>query len=117
MISAEPDVRRRCFSSWTASSATAPKACCLAHMAHSANTEAASQAVAPAKNADWVHAYYARLRSLYNAQDSPSLKASQILNGKERDNMIKSKHMSTLFVGIDVSSKSNVVCEIDFDEK
>lgn len=31
--------------------------------------------------------------------------------------MIKSKHMFTLFVGIDVSSKSNVVCEIDFDEK
>ena len=30
--------------------------------------------------------------------------------------MIKINYMSTLFVGIDVSSKSNVVCAIDFDE-
>lgn len=30
--------------------------------------------------------------------------------------MIKSNYMSTLFVGIDVSSKSNVVCALDFDE-
>lgn len=30
--------------------------------------------------------------------------------------MIKINYMSTLFVDIDVSSKSNVVCAIDFDE-
>lgn len=30
--------------------------------------------------------------------------------------MIKINYLSTLFVGIDVSSKSNVVCAIDFDE-
>lgn len=30
--------------------------------------------------------------------------------------MIKINYMSTLFVGIDVSSKSNVVCAMDFDE-
>ena len=30
--------------------------------------------------------------------------------------MIKINYMSTLFVGIDVSSKSNVVCALDFDE-
>lgn len=33
-----------------------------------------------------------------------------------RDNMIKINYMSTLFVGIDVSSKSNVVYAMDFDE-
>lgn len=60
-------------------SATAFLACSLAHMAYSAYTEVASPAVAPAKNADWVH-------------------------------------ISTLFVGIDVSSKSNVVFAMDFDE-
>ena len=36
--------------------------------------------------------------------------------GKERDIMSKINYMSTLFVGIDVSSKSNVVCAIDFDQ-
>lgn len=36
--------------------------------------------------------------------------------GKERDIMIKINYMSTLFVGIDVSSKSNVVYSMDFDE-
>ena len=30
--------------------------------------------------------------------------------------MLKINYMSTLFVGIDVSSKSNVVCAMDFDE-
>ena len=41
-------------------------------MAHSAYTEVASPAVAPAKNADWMNAHYARLRSPYAAQDKPS---------------------------------------------
>lgn len=31
--------------------------------------------------------------------------------------MLKINYMSTLFVGIDVSSKSNVVFAMDFDEK
>ena len=85
-------------------------------MAYSANTEVASPAVAPAKNAGRVNAHCARLRSPYAAQDKPSLKASQILIRKERDNMLKINYMSTLFVGIDVSSKSNVVCAMDFEE-
>jgi transposase len=85
-------------------------------MAHSAYTEAASPAVAPAKNADWMNAHNARLRSPYAVQDKPLLKTPTILIRKERDNMIKINYMSTLFVGIDVSSKSNVVCAIDFDE-
>ena len=85
-------------------------------MAHSAYTEVASPAVAPAKNADWMNAHYARFQSPYVAQDKPSLKTSQIQIRKERDNMIKINYMSTLFVGIDVSSKSNVVCAMDFDE-
>lgn len=42
--------------------------------------------------------------------------ASQIQIGKERDIMIKINYMSTLFVGIDVSSKSNTVYAMDFDE-
>ncbi|WP_160295750.1 hypothetical protein [Robinsoniella peoriensis] len=50
---------------------TASKACSLAHMAHSAYTEAASPAGAPAKNADWMNAHNARLRSPYVAQDKP----------------------------------------------
>ena len=85
-------------------------------MAHSAYTEVASPAVAPAKNADWMNAHYARFQSPYAAQDKPSLKTSQIQIRKECDNMIKINYMSTLFVGIDVSSKSNVVCAMDFDE-
>lgn len=85
-------------------------------MAHSAYTEAASPAVAPAKNADWMNAHNARLRSPYAVQDKPLLKTPTILFRKERDNMIKINYMSTLFVGIDVSSKSNVVCAINFDE-
>jgi len=36
--------------------------------------------------------------------------------GKECDNMIKINYLSTLFVGIDVSSKSNVVYAMDFVE-
>lgn len=86
-------------------------------MAHSANTEVASPDVTPAKNADWVYTHYARLWSSYDAQDQPFLKTSPISVGKERDNMIKINYMSTLFVGIDVSFKSNVVCAMDFDEK
>lgn len=42
--------------------------------------------------------------------------ASQIQIGKQRDIMLKINYMSTLFVGIDVSSKSNVVYAMDFDE-
>ena len=73
MISAESDVRRHCFFSFQpALSETAQKACSLAHMTHSAYTEVASPAVAPAKNADWMNAHYARLRSPYAAQDKPS---------------------------------------------
>ena len=117
MISAESDVRRHCCHPFQpALSETAYKACSLAHMAHSAYTEAASPAVAPAKNADWMNAHNARLRSPYAVQDKPLLKTPTILIRKERDNMIKINYMSTLFVGIDVSSKSNVVCAIDFDE-
>ncbi|WP_152614144.1 hypothetical protein [Robinsoniella sp. KNHs210] len=72
MISAESDVRRHCFVSFQpALSVTASKACSLAHMAHSAYTEAASPAGAPAKNADWMNAHNARLRSPYVAQDKP----------------------------------------------
>ena len=63
-----------------------------------------------------MNAHYARFQSPYVAQDKPSLKTSQIQIGKERDNMLKINYMSTLFVGIDVSSKSNVVCAMDFDE-
>lgn len=59
-----------------------------------------------------MNAHNARLRSPYAAQDKPSL----ILIGKERDDMVKINYMSTLFIGIDVSSKSNVVCAMDFDE-
>lgn len=76
-------------------------------MAHSANTEGASPAVAPAKNADWKNAHYERLRSPYADQDQPSLQPLQIQIAKERDRTVNS--MSTLFVGIDVSSKSSVV--------
>lgn len=72
MISAESDVRRHCFFSFQpALSETAYKACSLVHLAHSAHTEAASLAVAPAKNADWMNAHNVRLRSPYVAQDKP----------------------------------------------
>lgn len=63
-----------------------------------------------------MNAHNARLRSPYAVQDKPLLKTPTILFRKERDNMIKINYMSTLFVGIDVSSKSNVVCAINFDE-
>lgn len=85
-------------------------------MGHSAYTEAASPVVALAKKANWMNAHNVRFRSPYAAQDKSSLKASQIQIGKDRDNMIKINYLSTLFVGIDVSSKSNVACAIDFDE-
>ena len=42
-------------------------ACSPAHVAYSAYTEVASPVVAPAKNADRMNAYYARLRSLHDA--------------------------------------------------
>lgn len=40
--------------------------------------------------------------------------SSQILNRKGGDYMLKINYMSTLFIGIDVASKSNVVCAMDF---
>jgi len=70
----------------------------LVHTAHSADTEFSS----PAGKADWVHAHCARLRSPYVAQDKPF--ASGFTNP------------STLFVGIDVSSKTNAVYATDFEE-
>ena len=63
-----------------------------------------------------MNAHNARLPSPYVARDKPSFKASLIQLRKECDYMIKINYMSTLFVGIDVSSKSNVVCAVDFDE-
>ena len=85
-------------------------------MAHSADTEFSSPAVAPAKNAGRVHAHCARLRSPYAAQDKPSVSGSTNPGRKGSDTMLKINYMSTLFVGIDVSSKSNVVYAMDFDE-
>lgn len=68
MISAESDVRRHCFFSFQPTLfETASEACSLAHMAYSAYTEVASPAVAPAKNADWMNAHYARFQSPYAA--------------------------------------------------
>jgi len=74
MISAESDVRRHCFFSFQpALSETAHKACSLAHMTHSClHRMLHLQPLAPAKNADWMNAHYARLRSSYAAQDKPS---------------------------------------------
>ena len=74
------------------------------------------QPLAPAKMADWVHAHYARVRSPYAAQDKPF--ASGFTNPYRNggDIMLKINYMSTLFVGIDVSSKSNSVYAMDFEE-
>ena len=66
--------------------------------------------------ADWVHAHYARVRSPYAAQDKPF--ASDFTNPYRNggDIMVKINYMSTLFVGIDVSSKTNSVYAMDFEE-
>ena len=74
------------------------------------------QPLAPAKMADWVHAHYARVRSPYAAQDKPF--ASGFTNPYRNggDIMLKINYMSTLFVGIDVSSKTNSVYAMDFEE-
>ena len=66
--------------------------------------------------ADWVHAHYARVRSPYAAQDKPF--ASGFTNPYRNggDIMLKINYMSTLFVGIDVSSKTNSVYAMDFEE-
>jgi len=50
-------------------------------MAYSAYTEVASPAVAPAKNADWMNAHYARFQLPYATQDKPSHKTSKIQIG------------------------------------
>ena len=104
---AESDVRRHCFSSFQpALAVTAFLAFSLAHMAHSANTEFSSPAVAPARKAGRVHAHCARLRSPYAAQDKPFTSGSTNPDRKGCDILLKINYMSTLFVGIDVSSKS-----------
>lgn len=74
------------------------------------------QPLAPARMADWVHAHYARVRSPYAAQDKPF--ASDFTNPYRNggDIMVKINYMSTLFVGIDVSSKTNSVYAMDFEE-
>ena len=117
MISSESDIRRHCISSLQpALSVTAMKAFSLAHMAHSGNTEFSSLPEAPARTAGQVHAHCARFRSPYAAQDKPSVLGSTNPDRNGGDIMIKINYMSTLFVGIDVSSKSNVVCAMDFDQ-
>lgn len=68
------------------------------------------------KKALKVNAYYARLRSLSDTQDKPFAQYSKKFNRKDGDNMLKINFMSTLFVGIDVSSKSNVVYAMDFNQ-
>ena len=85
-------------------------------MAHSANTEFSSPAVAPARKAGRVHAHCARLRSPYAAQDKPFTSGSTNPDRKGCDILLKINYMSTLFVGIDVSSKSNAVYAMDFEE-
>ena len=85
-------------------------------MAHSADTEFSSPAEAPARKAGWVHAHCARLRSPYAAQDKPFASGSTNPDRKGSDIMLKINYMSTLFVGIDVSSKSNAVYAMDFEE-
>ncbi len=117
MISAESDVRRHCFASFQpAQPETALKAFSLAHMAYSADTEFSSPAAAPARKTDRMHAHCARFRSPYAAQDKPSSLGSTNPDRKGCDIMFKINYMSTLFVGIDVSPKSNTVYAMDFDE-
>jgi transposase len=63
-----------------------------------------------------VNANYARLHLSLGAQDKLSAPDFIILNRKGGDCMIKITITSTLFVGIDVSLKSNVVYAMDFDQ-
>ena len=74
------------------------------------------QPLAPARKADWVHAHCARLRSPYAAQDKPFASGFTNPDRIGGDTMLKINYMSTLFVGIDVSSKSNSVYAMDFEE-
>ena len=117
MISAESDVRRHClFSFQPALSVTAQKAFSLEHMAHSADTEFSSR---PEPQQEWLAGgmLIARgFRSPYAAQDKPSASGSTNPDRNGGDIVLKINYMSTLFVGIDVSSKSNVVYAMDFEE-
>ena len=74
------------------------------------------QPLAPARKADWVHAHYARFRSPYAAQDKPFASGFTNPDPNGGDIMLKINYMSTLFVGIDVSSKTNAVYAMDFEE-
>ena len=72
-------------------------------------------AYSTSKRAARVHAYYARFRSAYDSQDKPLyFRFQEYLIGKAGDIMLKINPLSTLYVGIDVSSKSNYVCALDF---
>lgn len=51
-----------------------------------------------------------------DAQDKPSALGSTNLDRNGGDIMLKINYMSTLFVGIDVSSKTNAVYAMDFEE-
>ena len=51
-----------------------------------------------------------------SAQDKPLASGSTNPDRLGGDIVIKINYMSTLFVGIDVSSKSNVVYAMDFEE-
>ena len=51
-----------------------------------------------------------------SAQDKPLASGSTNPDRLGGDFVIKINYMSTLFVGIDVSSKSNVVYAMDFEE-
>lgn len=48
--------------------------------------------------------------------DKPFAPAPQIQIGKDGDIMSKINTLSTLFIGIDVSSKSNVIYAMDFEQ-
>ena len=74
------------------------------------------QPLAPARKADWVHAHCARFRSPYAAQDKPFTSGFTNPHRNGGDIMLKINYMSTLFVGIDVSSKTNAVYAMDFEE-
>lgn len=68
------------------------------------------------KTADRVHAYCARLRSPFDARDKLLYSGFTNTDRKGGDNMLKINYLSTLFVGIDVSSRSNVVYAMDFEQ-
>jgi hypothetical protein len=72
------------------------------------------QPLAPARKADYAHC--ARFRSPYAAQDKPFASGFKNLHRNGGDIMLKINYMSTLFVGIDVSSKTNAVYAMDFEE-